>query len=85
MIGESAVKFSPPVYFLHFTPQILSFLFHYMFLVLFLFLTVINLLMFCFFEKKKKKKLLLVLLTGVLVLKFGGRPSLFHILTFPYF
>jgi hypothetical protein len=51
MIGESAVKFPPPVYFLHFTPQILSFLFHYMFLVLFLFLTVINLLMFCFFEK----------------------------------
>jgi hypothetical protein len=43
MIGESAVKFFPPVYFLHFTPQILSFLFHYM---LFLFLTTINLLMF---------------------------------------
>jgi hypothetical protein len=51
MIGESAVQFYPPVYFLHFTPQILSFLFHYMFLVLFLFLTVINLMMFCFFEK----------------------------------
>jgi hypothetical protein len=40
-----------PVYFLLFTPQILSFLFHYMFLVLFLFLIVINLLMFCFYEK----------------------------------
>jgi hypothetical protein len=79
MIGESAIKFSPPVYFLHFTPQILSFLFHYLFLVLFLFLTAINLLMFCLYI------LLLVLLTGVLVTKFGGRPSLFHTLTFPYF
>jgi hypothetical protein len=79
MIGESAVKFSPPVYFLHFTPQILSFLFHYLFLVLFLFLTAINLLMFCLYI------LLLVLLTGVLVLNFGERPSLFHTLTFPYF
>jgi hypothetical protein len=28
--------------------------------------------------------LLLVLLTGVLVFKFGGRPSLFHTLIFPY-
>jgi hypothetical protein len=54
MIGESAVKFSPPIYFLHFTLQILSFLFHYMFLVLFLFLTTINLLMFCFTKIKKK-------------------------------
>jgi hypothetical protein len=52
MIGGSAVKFSPSVYFLHFTPQILSFLSHYMlFLVLFLFLTEINLLVFCFYEK----------------------------------
>jgi hypothetical protein len=52
MIGESAVKFSPLVYFLHFTPQILFFFFffHYMFLVMFLFLTIINPLMFCFFE-----------------------------------
>jgi hypothetical protein len=79
MIGESAVKFSPPVYFLHFTPQILSFLFHYLFLVLFLFLTAINLLMFCLYI------LLLVLLTGVLVLKSGRRPGLFHTLTFLYF
>jgi hypothetical protein len=79
MIGESAVKFSPPVYFLHFTPQILSFLFHYLFLVLFLFLTAINLLMLCLYI------LLLVLLTGVLVLKFGRRPGLFHTLTFLYF
>jgi hypothetical protein len=30
---ESVVKFSSLVYFLHFTPQILSFLFHYLFLV----------------------------------------------------
>ena len=82
MIGESAVKFSPPVYFLHFTPQILSFLFHYMlFLVLFLFLTAINLLMFCFDEKI----LLLVLLTVVSVFEFGGHPGLFHTLMFPYF
>jgi hypothetical protein len=81
MIGVSTVKFSPPVYFLHFTPQILSFLFHYMILVLFLFLTVINLLMFCFYEKL----LLLILLTGVLVFKFGGFSGLFHTLTFPYF
>jgi hypothetical protein len=53
MIEESATKFSPPDYFLHFTPQILSFLFHYMFLFLFLFLflTAINLLMF--FSMKK--------------------------------
>jgi hypothetical protein len=79
MIGESTVKFSPPVYFLHFTSQILSFLFHYLFLVLFLFLTTINLLMFCLYI------LLLVLLTGVLVLKFKGRPDLCHTLTFPYF
>jgi hypothetical protein len=79
MIGESAVKFSPLVYFLHFTTQILSFLFHYLFLVLFLFLTAINLLMFCLYI------LLLVLFTGVLVTKFGGRPSLLHTLTFPYF
>jgi hypothetical protein len=49
MIGGSAVKFSPPVYFLHFTPQFLSFLFHYLFLVLFLFLIAINLLMFCLY------------------------------------
>jgi hypothetical protein len=79
MIRESTVKFSPPVYFLHFTPQILSFLFHYLFLVLFLFLTAINLLIFCLYI------LLLVLLTGVLVLKFGGHPGLFHTLMFPYF
>jgi hypothetical protein len=71
MIGKSAVKFSPPVYFLHFTLQILSFLFHYLFLVLFLFLTITNLLMFCLYI------LLLVLLTGVLVLKFGGRLAFF--------
>jgi hypothetical protein len=80
MIGESVVKFSTPVYFLHFSPQILSFLFHYLFLVLFLFLTAINLLMCLYIYI-----LLLVLLTGVLVLKFGGRPGLFHTLTFPYF
>jgi hypothetical protein len=72
MIGGSAVKFSPPVYFLHFTPQFLSFLFHYLFLVLFLFLTAINLLMFCIIYI-----LLLVLLTGVLVFKFGGLPGFF--------
>jgi hypothetical protein len=86
MIGENAVRFSPPVYFLHFTPQVLSFLFHYMFLVLFLFLTVINLLIFCFFEIYIYIYiyiLLLVLLTGVLVLKFGGHLGLFHTLTFP--
>ena len=29
--------------------------------------------------------LLLVLLIGVLVFKFGGHPSLFHALMFPYF
>jgi hypothetical protein len=52
MIGKSSINFSPPVYFLHFTPQILSFLFHYIFLVLFFcFLTAINLLMFCFYKK----------------------------------
>jgi hypothetical protein len=76
MIGGSAVKFSPAVYFLHFTPHFLSFLFHYLFLVLFLFLTAINLLMFCLYI------LLLVLVTGVLVtgvlvFKFEGLPSLF--------
>jgi hypothetical protein len=79
MIRESIIKLSPPVYFLHFTPQILSFLFNYLFLVLFLFLTIINLLMFCLYI------LLLVLLTGVLVFKFRGLPGLFHTLTFPYF
>jgi hypothetical protein len=73
MIGESAVKFSPPVYFLHFTPQVLSFLFHYLFLVLFLFLTATNLLKFCLYI------LLLVLLTGVLVFKFGGLPGFSHL------
>jgi hypothetical protein len=75
MIGESVVKFSPPIYFLHFTPQILSFLFHYIFLILFLFLTEINLLMFCFYEKIYI--LLLVLLIGVLMFKFGGHPGFF--------
>jgi hypothetical protein len=71
MIGENTVKFFPPVYFLHFTPQVISFLFHYLFLVLFLFLTASNLLKFCLYI------LLLVLLRGVLVFKFGGLLGLF--------
>jgi hypothetical protein len=48
-------------------------------LVLFLFITAINLLMFCLYI------FLLVLLTSVLVLKFEKCPDLFHTLTFPYF
>jgi hypothetical protein len=71
MIGENVVKLFPPVYFLHFTRQVLSFLFHYLFLVLFLFLTASNLLKFCLYI------LLLVLLIGVLVFKFGGLLGLF--------
>jgi hypothetical protein len=49
MIGGSDAKFSSPIYFLHFTPQLLFCLFHYLFLVLFLFLTAVNLLMFCLY------------------------------------
>jgi hypothetical protein len=46
--GKRCKVFSSSL-FLHFTPQILSFIFHYLFLVLFLFLTAINLLMFCLY------------------------------------